>query len=41
MKKYKFSGKTITVDDGEREITLHQIQALIDFGNVCAGEVGG
>ena len=41
MKKYKFSGKTITVDDGGRKITLHQIQALIDFSNVRAGDVGG
>lgn len=37
MKKYEFMGKT----KNSVGCTLHQIRALIDFGNVKAGDLGG
>ena len=37
MKKYEFTGETKTVNGA----TLHQIRALVDFGNVLAGDIGG
>ena len=37
MKKYEFTGETITI--GER--TLHRIRAVRDFGDVKAGDIGG
>ena len=37
MKKYEFTGETIII--GER--TLHRIRAVLDFGDVKAGDVGG
>lgn len=37
MQKYKFTGETICYQG----YTLHRIQALIDFGDVKAGDIGG
>lgn len=36
-KKYKLTNKTINIDGAK----LHRIQALIDFSNVKAGDLGG
>lgn len=37
MSKYKFTGETKSVFD----IELHQIVAVVDFGDVRTGDVGG
>lgn len=37
QKKYEFTKETMCFDG----VTLHRIQALKDFGNVDAGELGG
>ncbi len=37
MKKYEFTGKT----KNSAGVILHQIRALIDFGTVEAGDLGG
>lgn len=37
QKKYKLTEETMCFDG----VTLHRIQALKDFGNVDAGELGG
>ena len=37
MKKYEFTGATKNIDGH----ILHQIRALIDFGNVAVGDLGG
>jgi YdcK Beta solenoid repeat len=37
MKKYELTQETIQVDD----VTLYRIKALIDFGQVSAGDLGG
>ncbi len=37
MKKYEFTGKT----KNSAGVILHQIRALIDFGNVKLGDLGG
>ena len=37
MKKYEFTGETKMVNG----VTLHQIRALVDFGDVLAGDIGG
>lgn len=37
QKKYKLTKETMCFDG----VTLHRIQALKDFGNVDAGELGG
>ena len=37
MSKYKFTGETICYQG----YTLHRIQAVIDFGDVKAGDIGG
>ena len=37
MKKYEFTGETKTVFGR----TLHRIRAILDFGDVKAGDIGG
>ena len=37
MKKFELTADRIE----EKEVTLHRIKALIDFGDVKAGELGG
>lgn len=41
MKKYKLTDETITVERDGKEVTLHRIEALRDFGNIKAGDLGG
>lgn len=41
MKKYRLTNKTITVTRNGKEVTLHRIEALRDFGNIKAGDLGG
>ncbi len=40
-RKYSFTGETKTVPYNGAEVTLHQIVAVSDFGEVHAGDVGG
>ena len=44
-KKYEFTGKTKEIDvmrfNRIETITLHQIRAIRDFGNIMKGDVGG
>lgn len=37
MRKYEFTGKTRVIG----EVILHQIKAVISFGEVVPGELGG
>lgn len=41
MKKYEFTGETKTVPFLFKDVTLHRIQAITNFANVVAGELGG
>ena len=41
MKKYRLTNKTITVTRNGKEVTLHRIEALRDFGDIKAGDLGG
>jgi hypothetical protein len=41
MRKYKLTDETIQITRNGVEVTLHQIEALRDFGVVKAGEKGG
>ena len=42
MKKYEFTGKTKTIHDWRRgTVTLHRIRAVIAFGSVEIGDLGG
>ena len=41
MRKYKLTSETISVVCNGAEITLHRIQALRDFGDIKAGDLGG
>ena len=38
MKKYELTDETIKINE---EITLYRIKALMDFGNVKKGDLGG
>lgn len=40
-KKYKLTDETIFIVRNGAEITLHRIQALRDFGDIKAGDLGG
>ena len=41
MKKYEFTGETKTINLSSRTVTLHRIKAVVEFGLVKVGELGG
>ena len=41
MKKYKFTGETKTIDLPFGTVTLHRIKAVVEFGLVKVGDLGG
>lgn len=41
MKKFEFTGETKTIQFAFRTVTLHQIRAIVEFGVVKAGDIGG
>ena len=41
MRKYEFTGETRKIQLMFRTVTLHRIRAVISFGLVDAGELGG
>lgn len=41
MKKYRLTNKTRTVTRNGKDIILYQIEALRDFGDIKAGDLGG
>ena len=41
MRKYEFTGETKETSILSRVTTLHRVRAIVDFGHVKAGEVGG
>ena len=41
MGKYEFTGETKQIEIFEKIKMLHRIRAIVDFGNVKAGDVGG
>lgn len=41
MKKYEFTGETKTITMLFRNVTLHRIRAIVDFGIVKVGDLGG
>ena len=41
MRKYEFTGETKTVDLWSRVATLHRIRAVVEFGLVKVGDLGG
>ena len=41
MKKYEFTGETKVINDWRGTVTLHRIRAVIEFGLVKVGELGG
>ena len=41
MKKYEFTGETKEVQILFRKVILHRIKAVVAFGIVEVGEVGG
>lgn len=41
MKKFEFTGETKTINVLSRTVTLHRIKAVVEFGLVKAGELGG
>jgi len=41
MKKFEFTGETKTIQVAFRTVTLHRIRAIVEFGVVRAGDIGG
>ena len=41
MEKYKFTGETKTIDLPFGTVTLHRIKAVVEFGLVKVGDLGG
>ena len=41
MRKYEFTGETKEINLYGRTVTLHRIKAVIEFGLIKVGEVGG
>ena len=41
MKKYEFTGETKQIDYLFKTVTLHRIKAVVSFGLIKAGELGG
>ena len=41
MKKYKFTGETKTIYLPFGTVTLHRIKAVVEFGLVKVGDLGG
>lgn len=41
MKKYELTNETRKVEVHFKEVTLHRIKAIKNFGNVKAGDLGG
>ena len=41
MRKYEFTGETKIINLCGKEVTLHRIKAVIEFGLIKVGEVGG
>lgn len=40
-KKYEFTGETKVIKTLSRQVTLRRIRAVVEFGDVDAGELGG
>lgn len=41
MNKYEFTGETKVINDWGRIVTLHRIRAVIEFGMIKVGDIGG
>ena len=41
MKKYEFTGETKVIDDWRGTVTLHRIRAVVEFGLIKVGDIGG
>ena len=40
-KKFEFTGETKTIQLAFRKVTLHRIRAVVDFGLIKTGDIGG
>ena len=41
MKKYEFTGERKQIELSFKTVTLHRIRAVVDFGFIKAGDLGG